>query len=156
MEHRTLNQIRNVADILPAWLGARPLSKRERLERWAHALEREGRRRLKTLHEIEYAPPAEREALRVDDSPLTVAYNDPRLRAEGLAGDTVGDAVAFFGVSAIELHGILCACHHGATITAEAAAQRIRAAVTQQQLYAQAAFVGAAAAASIMIGALIL
>jgi hypothetical protein len=156
MEHRSLNQIRNVADILPAWLGARPLSKRERLERWADALEREGGRRLKTLHEIEYAPPAEREALRVDDSPLTVAYNDPRLRAEGLAGDTVGDAAAFFSVSPMELHSILCACHHGATIAADAAAQHIRDAVTQQQLYAQAAFVGAAAAASIMIGALIL
>jgi hypothetical protein len=156
MEHKTLNQIRNVADILPGWLGARPLSKRERLERWAEAVEREGGRRLKTLHEIEYAPPAEREALRVDDSPLTVAYNDPRLRAEGLAGDTVGDAVAFFGVGPMELHGILCACHHGATITADAAARHIRAAVTQQQLYAQAAFVGAAAAASIMVGALMI
>ena len=44
MEHKTLDDIRNVADILPTWPGARPLSKCEQLERWAEALEREGGR----------------------------------------------------------------------------------------------------------------
>jgi hypothetical protein len=90
MEHKTLDQIRDVADILPDWLRTRPLSRRERLERWAEALEREDRGRLKTLFEIEYVPPAKLAALRADDSPLSVAFSDPRLRAEGLAGDTVG------------------------------------------------------------------
>jgi hypothetical protein len=154
MEHKTLDEIRDVADILPTWSGASPLSKRERLERWAEALEREGGRRLKTLFEIEYAPPAERVALRADDSPLTVAFNDPRLRAEGLAGDAVGDAVAFFGVSAMELHNILCSCHHGATVAADAAALRVRAAAAHQPLYAQPMVVGGFIAASIVIGAL--
>jgi hypothetical protein len=37
MEHKTLDQIRDVADILPDWLRARPLSRRERLEGWAEA-----------------------------------------------------------------------------------------------------------------------
>ena len=118
MEHKTRDKIRDVADILPNWLSPRPLSKSERLERWADALEHEGRRHLKTLFEVEYAPPAERAALRADDSLLTVAFNDPRLRAEGLAGDTVGDAVAFFGMSEMELHDIICFCHHGATMAA--------------------------------------
>jgi class 3 adenylate cyclase len=135
MEHKTLDEIRDVADILPNWLSPRPLSKSERLERWAAALEREGGRHLKTLFEIEYAPPAERAALRADDSPLTVAFNDTRLRAEGLAGDTVGDAVAFFGISDMELHDILCFCHHGATMAADAAAMRIRTAVMRRPLH---------------------
>jgi hypothetical protein len=126
MEHKTLDEIRDVADILPGWLRARPLSKRERLERWAEALDHEGGRRLKTLFEIEYAPPAKRAALRADDSPLSVAFNDPRLRAEGLAGDTVGDATAFFGIGERELHDILCFCYHGATMSAEVAAARVR------------------------------
>jgi hypothetical protein len=126
MEHKTLDEIRDVADILPGWLRARPLSKRERLERWAEALEREGGRRFKTLFEIEYAPPAKRAALRADDSPLSVAFNDPRLRAEGLAGDTVGDATAFFGISEREVHDILCFCYHGETMSADVAAARVR------------------------------
>jgi hypothetical protein len=126
MEHKTLDEIRDVADILPSWLRARPLSKRERLERWAWALEREGRRRLKTLVEIEYAPPTRRAAFRADNSPLSVAFSDPRLRAEGLAGDTVGDATAFFGISERQLHQILCSCYHGDTISAKAAATRVR------------------------------
>jgi hypothetical protein len=154
MEHKTLEQIRDVADVLPD-RPERRLSRRQRLERWAEILEREGGRRLATLREIEYAPPEDRDDMRADDSPLTVAFADPRLRAEGLAGDSVGDAAAFFGMSPMQLHGILCLCHHGATIAADAAARRVRAAIAQQQAYAQAAFVGAAAAASILIGALV-
>src|SRR6185369_11428529 len=98
MEHKNRDQIRDVADILPSYLQARPLSKRERLELWVEALEREGGRRLRTFCEIEYSPPAERARLRADDSPVSVAFADQRLRAEGLAGDTVGDAAAFFGI----------------------------------------------------------
>jgi hypothetical protein len=138
MEHKTRDKIRDVADILPNWLSPRPLSKSERLERWADALEHEGRRHLKTLFEVEYALPAERAALRADDSLLTVAFNDPRLRAEGLAGDTVGDAVAFFGISEMELHDIICFCHHGATMAADAAAVQIRAAAVRRPLDARA------------------
>jgi hypothetical protein len=59
MEHKTRDEIRNVATVLPSYLLSRPLSKRERLELWAEALEREGRRRLRTLFEVEYAPAAE-------------------------------------------------------------------------------------------------
>lgn len=155
MEHKTLDQIRDVADILPSWLHARPLSKCERLERWAAALEREGGRRLRTLFEIEYPPPAERAVLRADDSPLTIAFNDPRLRAEGLAGDTVGDAVTFFGISERELHDILCYCHHSATMAADTAAVRVRTAAAHRPLHVRPMFVGAFVAASMVVGALI-
>jgi hypothetical protein len=156
MQYKTIEELRRVADILPERPRARPLSKRERLERWAVALEREGDRRLNTLRDIEYVPPQERAGLRADDSPLTVAFNDPRLRAAGLAGDRVGDAVAFFGISAMELHDILCFCHHGSKMSAAAAAARVRAAVAHRRMCTQAMVVGAVVPASILVGALLI
>ena len=157
MEHKTLDEIRNVADVQPSWLGSRPLTKCERLERLAEVLERAGGRQLKTLFEIEYLSRAERAALRADDSPLSVAFADTRLRAAGLAGDTVGEAIAFFGVSEMEMHRILCFCHHGDTMSANAAAARVRAAAVRaawnRPLYLSPMFVGGIAAA-ITIGAL--
>ena len=154
MEHKTLDEIRNVADVLPSWLRARPLSNCERLERWAQALEREGGRRLHTLFEIEYAGPAERAALRADDSPLSVAFNDQRLRAEGLAGDTVGEAVGFFGISEMELHNILCFCYHGETMSAEVAAARVRVAARRRSPHVPQSSCGRFVAVLIAIGAL--
>jgi predicted protein tyrosine phosphatase len=153
MEHKTLDKIRDVGDILPNWL-SRPLSKSERLQLWAEALEREGGRPLNTLFRIEYAPPAKRAALRADDSLLTVAFNDPRMRAEGLAGDTVGDAVAFFDTRERELHDILCFCHHGATMSANTAAAQIRAAAMRRRVDARPMLVGAFVAVSIAVGLL--
>jgi hypothetical protein len=158
MEHKTLDEIRDVADIQPSWLGGRPLTKCERLERWAEVLEREGGRRLKTLFEIEYLSRTERATLRADDSPLSVAFGDPQLRAEGLAGDTVGDAIAFFEVSEMEMHRILCFCCHGETMSANAAAARVRAAAVRAAwngpLYLSPMLIGGVAAAMIVIGAL--
>lgn len=156
MEHKTLDKIRDVADILPDWLAARPLSRSERLQRWAAALERQGGRRLRTLFEIEHAPAAERARLRADDSLLTVAFNDPHLRAEGLAGDTVGDAVAFFGVSERELHDIVCFCHHGPTIAADTAAAQIRSAAARQCRDVRPMLAGAMVAASLAVGLLLM
>jgi hypothetical protein len=155
MEYKTLDAIRDVADILPVWPSPRRLSKHERLEYWAEALEREGGRPLNTLFEIEYAPPAERAAMHVDDSPLSVAFNDARLRADGLSGDTVGDAVAFFGISEMELHDILCFCYHGETMKADAAAMRVRAAAVWRRLHGRPMLVGALVAASIAVGSLV-
>lgn len=126
MKFQILSDIRSIADILPDWLWMRPLSKRERLERWAEALERAAGHRLATLFEIEYAPPDRRAAVRADNSPLSVAFEDMRLRAEGLSGDTVGDAVLFFGINEMELHNVLCYCHFGETMAAETAAMRVR------------------------------
>lgn len=156
MEHKPLDQIRDVAEIVPNWLNHRPLSRSERLECWAEALEREGGRRLTTLFRIEYQSPAKRAALRADDSLLSVAFNDPRLRAEGLAGDTVGDAVAFFQVSESELHDIVCFCHHGPTIAADTAAAQIRGAAMRQRYDTRPVFIGAVVAASMVAGLLLL
>ena len=155
MEHKTRNQIRDVADILPSYLQTHPLSKHERLELWAEALERKGVRRLRTLFEIEYLPAAERALTRADDSPLSIAFSEPRLRAEGLASDTIGDVAAFFGISERQLHDIVCFCHSGETVLAQTVAIRIRAVVTQnadKSLLAVCAFGACLTAALTAIG----
>jgi hypothetical protein len=158
MEHKTLDEIRDVADVQPSWLGSRPLTKCERLERWAEVLERRGSQRLKTMYEIEYLSRAKRAALRADNSPLSVAFADARLRADGLAGDTVGEAIAFFDVSEMEMHRILCFCHHGDTISANAAAARVRAAAMRaawnRPLFLSPMLVAGVTAAMIAVGAL--
>jgi hypothetical protein len=83
MEHKNRDQIRDVADILPNYLQVGPLSKRERLEIWVEALEREGGRRLRTLFEIEYAPAAKRAELRANDSSLSVAFSERQTANRG-------------------------------------------------------------------------
>jgi hypothetical protein len=154
MEYRQRDTLRT-AEILPNWLSARPMSKAERLKTWAAALDRAGDRQLNTLFQVEYLPPAKRALLRADDSLLSVAFADPRLRAEGLAGDTMGDAVAFFGVSERQLHDIVCFCHHGPTISARSAAAQIRNAASRQQQNMRPMLVGAAVAGSIVAALLL-
>ena len=95
MEHKTLEQIRQVADVRVS----QPLSRRERLERWAEALERLNGARVRSLVRTEYVPREERDLMRVDNSPLSVAFEDPVLRAEGLKSDKLGDSTTFFGLS---------------------------------------------------------
>jgi hypothetical protein len=133
MEHKTLQQIRSIASIRPTLGQLARMSKRERLERWAELLERQQGRRLRTLMRVEYAPPAERGSVRADDSPLTVAFEDPVLRGEGLRSDSFGDATAFFDLSEAEAHNILCFCHYGETMSSEVAAARVRAAAVRAE-----------------------
>jgi hypothetical protein len=160
MLYRSLDRIATEADVLAAPdLPASPgLSRRERLERWAELLEREPERRLRALHGIEYGTPDERLAYRADGSPLAVAYADPVLRAAGLAGDTVGDAAGFFGLSHGQLHDLLCFCHHGGTVAALTAASQVRTFARQgDELACWAAGVGfgaAAVAALALVGTL--
>jgi hypothetical protein len=123
MEHKPLSELSQVADLKPA---VRALSKRERLDRWAELLERQPERLLRTLDEIEWKPKAVRHAMRADNSALTVAFMDPVLRAEGLASDRFGDAVAFFQITEHEAHIVLCSCHGGDAMQADEAARRVR------------------------------
>ena len=83
MEHKPLRDLSHVADVVPE-TPKLSLTRRERLERWIEVLGREPGRALNTLREIEHKPRDARRASRVDNSPLTVAYNDPVLRADGL------------------------------------------------------------------------
>jgi hypothetical protein len=112
MEHKPLRDLSRVADVVPE-TPKLSLTRRERLERWIEVLGREPGRALNTLREIEHKPRDARRASRVDNSPLTVAYNDPVLRADGLASDRLGDAVDYFELSDEEAHRVFCSCLYG-------------------------------------------
>jgi predicted protein tyrosine phosphatase len=122
MKYQSLEQIALEADVHPG-VG---MSRRERLERWAELLERQQNRHLSTIEGTEFGSRRERAAKRSDDSPLTVACEDPVLRAEGLRGDRVGDAVEFFDLSHDEVHCLVCHCHHGLTVAPGTVAVRVR------------------------------
>jgi hypothetical protein len=124
MEFKHPDQLRRLADI--STKAPINMSRRERLARWRDLLAREPQRMLKTLEEIEFRLPTQRAALRADNSPLTVAFADPVLRGEGLRGDTLGDAMAFFIMSEHQAHRVVCSCLNGRTMTAGQAAKRVR------------------------------
>ncbi len=131
MEHKPYAEMSRVADVRADPLKPKR-TRRQRLERWAEVLEQEPTRELKSLEEIEWKTKAERRGLRADGSPLTVAFEDPVLRAEGLASDRLGDAMDFFGLSVHDAHLALCSCVHGRSMQASVAAGRVRHLPTQQ------------------------
>ncbi len=127
MKLKTLKELKQVADVRPP-LERDRMSKQKRLERWAEVLELAPQRELRSLYETEYTSRHRRYPLRADNSPLTVAFQDPVLRAEGLQGDEYGDAINFFELSDDDLHYIVCFCHHGRTMTPTEVARRVCAA----------------------------
>jgi hypothetical protein len=128
MEYKSLDEIRGDADVRPgvAQGTTATMSKRQRLERWAGLLDGQQGRWLRSIDGTEFGTRAERESKRADGSPLTVAFQDPVLRAQGLRGDRVGDAIDFFGLSHRELHHLVCYCHYGRSISAAVVADNVR------------------------------
>ncbi|MBV8535791.1 MAG: hypothetical protein JO128_09370 [Alphaproteobacteria bacterium] len=126
MEYRTIREIKGVATVTR--LPVARMSRRERLLRWAAVLDSQPTQPIKPLMRIEFLPRQERMLARRDESPLTIAYRDPMLREEGLAGDTLGEAVRFFELSDHEAHYLVCDCHYhgGMTMTPEGVAKRAR------------------------------
>ncbi|WP_210484339.1 hypothetical protein [Microvirga antarctica] len=143
MEHKLLDQLRSVADVQPPQV----MTRQERLDRWITLLEQDPTRRLTSLEEIEYRPPAERARVREDNSPLSVAFDDPILRADGLASDRVGDAMSFFGLTEGQVHYAFCSCMSGRSMDASAFAQRLRNAVSNSDVHAAVGMWALAAAA---------
>ncbi len=132
MKLKTLEELKRVAEVRPPLTRDR-MSKRQRLERWAEVLELAPQRYLRSLFETEYMWPRRRYALREDNSPLTVAFEDSVLHAEGLESDRYGDALKFFELSDWELHDIVCYCDYGPTMAPKAVAHRVRAAAGQTE-----------------------
>jgi hypothetical protein len=122
MEHKTLAELERTAETTPM-----PLTRTERLQRWAAALAKLGSARLNSLLRTEYVAPEALAAVRAENSPLSVAARDPALRVAGLENDTFGEAMRFFELSEHDLHRIVCYCHYGETMSAEEAAHRVRA-----------------------------
>jgi hypothetical protein len=129
---RTVEEIAGAGEII------RPdrLSRLDKLERWAAALERRKGARLSTLRETEFMAPPLRRAMREDNSPLTVAFEEPVLRSAGLRDDTFGEAARFFELSDWELHSILCYCHFGEQVSAADCAARVHAITRRDSLLA--------------------
>lgn len=126
MRHQTLDQLHAVAEVNTA----QPvMSRTQRLTRWAQLLERDPSRMLTALAGTEYRAPAERDVMRGDGSPISVAAADPILRDEGLKGDSYGEAKRFFELTDNELHEIVCYCHVGAVMQASRAALSVRQAI---------------------------
>ena len=130
MKYYALDQLQSVAEVNQ---GYPVMSRRERLERWAEVLERNPHHLLTTLHQTEHQLASARNALRADNSPISVAYYDPGLRAAGLAGDTYGDARQFFDLTDRELHDVICYCHFGSTVSSAPAAHCVRALLVEKR-----------------------
>lgn len=103
-----------------------PLTRDERVARWAELLEQDPDRALVTLQETEYQADIIRDEMREDGSPITIAFKDPVLRGEGLTNDSYGEAKRFFEFTDCQLHYIVCSCHSGVTVRGDAAAERVR------------------------------
>jgi hypothetical protein len=116
MQHRTYDELQRLADVRAAHQTL--FTRQQRLSRWAELLQRDPGRRLQSLGEIEFRTEQERKEMRANQSPLTVAYEDPLLREAGLASDRLGDGMEFFELSEPQAHRLLCSCMNGATMTA--------------------------------------
>ena len=125
MEYKPLIELQAIADVtLPDTQTS--MTREQRLERWIGLLRSEPERRLRSLQEIEHLSDACRRECRADNSPLTVAYDDPALRSAGLRSDRVGDCTAFFELSDEQVHHAFCSCHVGIMMTGSEAARRLR------------------------------
>lgn len=101
------------------------MTRRERLERWADILEKKSGP-IAALRQIEYLSNDMRRAYRDPNSPLTVAYEDPILRDDGLGGDTLGEVSDYFEMTNEDTHRLLCDCHYNGTMTGPGLAARLR------------------------------
>ncbi|HEX6957139.1 MAG TPA: hypothetical protein VF194_04070 [Ferrovibrio sp.] len=135
MESTTKDRLQQKADIFTQYPAAagfagrrRALNQQERLHRWNELLRRHQERALATFFEIEYLEPELRDRTRCDNSAISVAFEDPVLRADGLTDDTYGTAKRYFGLTDRQMHRIVCYCHHGATAYAGGVAYMVRAA----------------------------
>ncbi|MDB5649383.1 MAG: hypothetical protein JWL62_903, partial [Hyphomicrobiales bacterium] len=122
MEFKSLADLKDIAHITPI---VTRLTRAQKIAIWVEALERDPARVLNPLPEIEWVAPSERTGLRVDGSPLSIALEQPALRAAGLSSDRLGEALAFFELSEPQAHDALCSCRYGRTMHAGAAAKRI-------------------------------
>jgi|SRR4051794_40603394 len=125
MRHQTLDQLHSVAEV-----HSHPgMTRTQRLARWFELLERQPNRSLTALTGTEYRRSAERNAMRGEGSPISVAFEDPLLRDEGLKDDSYGEAKRFFELTDNQLHEIVCYCHVGMTMQSSRAALSVRAAI---------------------------
>lgn len=114
-------------------LGVPPMSKAERLHRWADSLELQRQLQQESNGDAALGTRDEWCSTQAGRSPLTVAFEDWAFQAEGLRSDEVGDALAFFELSESEMQRIIGSSHGSRTIPAAVAAKRVRALAQQAE-----------------------
>jgi len=125
MLHQGLDELRLKADVVPLKTERTRMTRGERLERWAAVLDQHHGPMMPFIRIESYSWP-ERKNLRGDDTPVALAFRDPMLRADGLAGDTFGDACNYFELSNGQAHRLLCDCHYRGTMTGTKVAAHLR------------------------------
>lgn len=123
VKHQTFEQLQSIGALEVSFP---PLSRNERLARWAELLEQVSHHHLSTLYETEHQSAAIRASMRAEGTPISVAFKDPVLRAAGLENDTYDEAKRFFEISDEQLHRIVCYCHFGVAVSGADAASRVR------------------------------
>lgn len=126
MEHRTMEEMARLAQVAPVDGEHAANPRRQRLERLALLLEKHSGQ-VHLLSRIEFMPGEKRAVLRRDGSPLSIAFADAEFRSQGLAGDRLGDATAFFELSDDEAHHLFCDCHYVSAAGPAVVAARARA-----------------------------
>ena len=124
MDQRTIAEVAKSAQVFSTAETAGAM-RRERLERLARLLE-DHNGPVQMLTQIEYLRRSERLLLRRDGSPLTIAFKDPVFRAQGLAGDRLGDAMTFFDLDDREAHHLFCDCHYRTGVSSQVIASQVR------------------------------
>ena len=126
MEYKSVEELTRLGRVEAEAKAPPPMSQLARLDRWADILEAEPGRRLNTFFETEYQLPVARDTMRSAGSPISIAFADATLRADGLTDDTYGTAKRYFGLNDRQLHQVLCYCHYGSTVSAGTAARALR------------------------------
>jgi hypothetical protein len=122
MKHQSPEQLREAVVAAPV----QQMTRRERLDRWADLLDLYAGP-MEALYRIEYLSETDRRAYRGGETtPLAIAFRDPVLRADGLAGNTLGDAMDYFAMSDEDAHHLLCDCHYMGSLTGRNLAARLR------------------------------
>jgi hypothetical protein len=133
MEYRTISDVAKLARLSSQIVGSVRSLRRERLERLADLLDAY-KGPIRVLKRMEHLSASDRAILRADPSPLTIAFQDPAFRAQGLASDRLGDARDFFALSEGQAHHLLCDCHYPDAVTAGMIAARARAVARRPSL----------------------
>jgi hypothetical protein len=116
MQHLSHDQITAMAQPIP-------MSRDDKLERWASLIERSCSP-IFTFHGLEYRSQDQLDRLADGGSAFAIAAADPVLKVAGLNGDHVGHGMRFFELSKEDVHAFSCDC--GGNISNSRMAARIR------------------------------
>jgi hypothetical protein len=102
MQHLSQDQIMAMAQPIP-------MSRDDKLERWALVIER-STHPIIVFHRLEYQSQYDLDRMADSRSAFALAAGDPLLKEAGLSSDKVGDGILFFELSKEDVHAFSCDC----------------------------------------------